>query len=119
MSTTTRKRGAPAGARAGARDEGYEGRTSVSGVYADPLTAASAPRRVAVYARGRQTMDLPLPNGLMARPEIEHQGKLWRLLKVLTLLAGETIEDAIAREIAQVDSRIAPLEVAALVGRDG
>lgn len=103
MKSTTTKRGAPAGARAGAHDEGYEGRSSVHGVYAEPLTDATGPRRVAIYVDDDgETCELLLPMHVTPRNEVTHRRRQWRLLEVIIMRDGETIDQAIAREIAAV-----------------
>lgn len=72
-------------------------------------------RRVAIYlSEDGRTVDIPLPRGTNAREWVALGGVMWHRQATLELQDGETVEQALARHIAEHDTEIAALAAEAV-----
>lgn len=105
MNRLPRNASAPADTRAGANDEGYEARCSVSERYPHAVTAATAGpcKHIAVYQRSDTgaTVDIPLPVGAIARKQVTIGGVTFERIADFDVRDGETAEQAIARNLRE------------------
>lgn len=62
---------------------------------------------VAIYADDDgHTVDVPVPLDVVPRPIIRHRRRLWTLQSTVTVRPGESVDDAVLRQIGEEQSAI-------------